>query len=116
MVETDEATVYIDGIAQDIAPGVKLEAEGSLVDGILFADEIEFWDPDQIEVEGIVTNFVSVFEFSVGDQAVQTDAGTVFEGGTPDDIAAGAMIEVKGVPVDINLSVLLADKVSFEKQ
>jgi hypothetical protein len=116
MVETGGATVFIDGIAQDVAPGVKLEAEGILVDGILFADEIEFWDPDQIEVEGIVTDFVSVNEFTVGNQLVQTDAATVFEKGTANDIALGVLLEVKGVPVDIDLSVLLADKVSFEKK
>jgi hypothetical protein len=116
MVETDAATVFIDGIAQDIAPGVKLEAEGVLVDGILFADEIEFWDPDQIELEGIVTDFVSINEFTVGNQLVQTDAGTVFEKGTANDIALGVLLEVKGVPVDISLSVLLADKVSFERK
>ena len=116
MVETDETTVYVDGIAEDVAPGVKLEAEGVLVDGILFADEIEFWDPDQIEVEGFVTDFVSVNEFTVGDQVVQTDNATVFEGGSPGDIAEGVMIEVKGVPIDIERTVLLPDKVSFEEE
>jgi hypothetical protein len=115
LVQTDANTVFIDGTAGDLALGVKLEAEGSLVDGVLLAEEIEFWDPDQIEVEGLVTDFVSVFEFTVGDQVVQTDAETVFEGGTPDDIALGVMLEVKGVPVDIVHSVLVADKVSFEQ-
>ena len=45
---------------------------------------------------------------------VRTDAGTVFEGGTAADIALGVMLEVKGVPIDIDRTVLLADKVSFE--
>jgi len=114
LVQTDADTVFVDGTAGDLALGVKLEAEGSLVDGVLLAEEVEFWDPDQIEVEGLVTDFVSVFEFTVGDQVVQTDADTVFEGGTPDDIALGVLLEVKGVPVDIVHSVLVADKVSFE--
>jgi hypothetical protein len=114
LVQTDADTVFVDGTAGDLALGVKLEAEGSLVDGVLLAGEVEFWDPDQIEVEGLVTDFVSVFEFTVGDQVVQTDADTVFEGGTPDDIALGVLLEVKGVPVDIVHSVLVADKVSFE--
>ena len=114
MVETDEQTVFVDGEAQDIAPGVKLEAEGVLVDGILLADEIEFWDPDQIEVEGAVTNIVSVSEFTVGNQVVQTDADTVFEGIEPEDIAEEIILEVKGVPIDIERTVLVADKVSFE--
>ena len=92
----------------------KLEAEGSLEDGILFAWEVEFWEPDQIEVEGLVTNIVSPSEFTVGNQVVQTDAETVYEGGTPGDIALGVNIEIKGVPVDIARSILVADKVSFE--
>jgi hypothetical protein len=104
----------VDGTAGDIALGVKLEAEGSLEGGILFAQEVEFWEPDQIEVEGLVTNVVSAYKFTVGDQDVQTDAETVYEGGTPDDIALGVTLEVKGVPVDISRSILIADKVSFE--
>ena len=96
---------------------VKLEAEGSLVDGILFAEEIEFWEPDQIEVEGLVTDdTLAPDEFTVGDQVVQTDAETVYEDGTPDDIALGVNLEIKGVPVDIIRSVLIADKVSFEQE
>ena len=45
---------------------------------------------------------------------VQTDAQTVFE---PEDliIVKGIKIEVKGVPVDIDHSVIIADKVSFEE-
>ncbi len=115
-VQTDENTEYVDGEPGDIAPGVKLEVEGSLVNGILFAEEVEFWEPDQLEVEGVVTDIVSVSEFTVGDQVVQTHAGTVFEGGTTDDIALGVLLEVKGVPIDIEHTVLLADKVSFEQE
>ena len=45
---------------------------------------------------------------------VQTDAETVFE---PEDldIEEGMMIEIKGVPVDIAYSVIVADKVSLEE-
>ena len=115
VVEVDEDTEFIDGTAEDVALGVKLEAEGSLVDGILSAEEIEFWEPDQIEVEGLVTDdTLAPDEFTVGDQVVQTDAETVYEDGTPDDIALGVNLEIKGVPVDIMRSVLIADKVSFE--
>jgi hypothetical protein len=115
VVQADEDTVFVDGTPEDVAVGIKLEAEGSLVDGILFAEEIEFWGPDQIEVEGFVTDFVSIFEFTVGDQVVTTDADTIFEGLAPEDIALGIKLEVKGVPVDIIYSILVADKVSFEE-
>jgi hypothetical protein len=108
-----ETALFVDGFPDDIAPGVKLEAEGSLEGGILFAREIEFWEPDQIEVEGFVTQVVSQSEFTVGEQDVQTDGETVFE--PPDlEIAVDLKIEVKGVPVDIEQSVIEADKVSLE--
>jgi len=113
VVQTDEDTEFVDGTAEDIAPGVKLEAEGSLVDGILFAEEIEFWEPDQIEIEGVVTEFVSPSEFTVGDQVVHTDEETVFEGITPDEIEVGLLLEVKGRLVG---SILVADKVSLEDE
>ena len=117
VVRTNANTEFLDGTAVDIALGVKLEAEGSLEGGILFADEVEFWEPDQIEVEGLVTDdTLAPDEFTVGDQVVQTDAETVYEGGTPDDIALGVNLEIKGVPVDIIRSILVADKVSFEDE
>ncbi|MGB5616536.1 MAG: DUF5666 domain-containing protein, partial [Desulfobacterales bacterium] len=115
-VQTGEDTLFVDGTQADVALGVKLEAEGTLVDGILLATEIEFWDPGQIEVEGFVTSIDSPSEFTIGSQRVQTDVTTVFEGGTPEDIVLGVKIEVKGVPADTNQGVLFADKVSFERQ
>ena len=113
-VQFDANTLFVDGTPEDILPGAKLEAEGSLVDGILIAKEVEFWGPDQIEVEGLVTDIVSDSEFTVGNQTVQTDADTVFEGGTAEDIEPGVLLEIKGVPGDIEHNVLFADKVSFE--
>jgi len=116
VVQADPHTaVFVDGTPGDIVPGVKLEAEGSLEGGILFADEVEFWKPDQIEVEGLVTNIVSNTEFYIGIQKVETIPGTtVFDGGVWDDLARGVRIEVKGVPIDLNHTIIRADKVSFE--
>jgi hypothetical protein len=122
VVQFDVNTLFVDGIPENIALGVKLEAEGSLVDGILMADEIEFWEPDQIEVEGIVTEVdltVDPIEFTIrniaGDQEVEADTDTtIFEDVAPEEIAVGMKIEVKGVPSDIDISVLVADKVSLE--
>ena len=116
VVIIDPEAVFVDGTREDITPGVKLEAEGSLVDSILYAWEIEFWEPDQVEVEDVVTDIVSPAEFTVGDQLVQTDEHTVFDGGTPDDIEPGVLIEIKGVPTDIDYSIIIADKVSFEEE
>ena len=124
-VDSDPDVVeYVDGEPSDIQPGQKLEAEGSLEDGILIAVEIEFWEPDQIEVEGIVDDVVFVDidgdlfpEFTYEgreDQVVQTDADTEFEDIEKEEIEPGLNIEVKGVPQDIAQSVIKADKVSFE--
>jgi hypothetical protein len=115
-VQTGEDTLFVDGTQADVALGVKLEAEGTLVDGVLLAIEIEFWGPDQIEVEGFVTSIDLPSEFTIGSQRVQTDSNTVFEDGTPEDIVLGVKLEVKGVPADANQNVLFADKVSFERQ
>jgi hypothetical protein len=115
VVQVDPDIVeFVDGTPGDIVPGVKLEAEGSLEGGILMAWEVEFWKPDQIEVEGLLTSIVSPTEFYIGIQKVQTNPDTVFDGGAWDDLARGVRLEVKGVPVDLNHSVLVADKVSFE--
>ena len=117
VVHTDVDTEFVDGTSQDIALGVKLEAEGSLENGILLAEEVEFWGPDQIEVEGLVTNdHLAPDEFTVGTQVVRTDVDTVFEGGRPEDILLGVKLEVKGVPVDIDRTIVDADKVSFEEE
>ena len=119
-VKFDANTLFVDGTPADILLGAKLEAEGRLVDGILFADEIEFWGPDQIEVEGIVDEVVffdGFPEFTFegrDDQVVQTDEETEFEDVNKEGIKAGMKLEVKGVPVDIDHSVILADKVSLE--
>jgi len=120
-VDSDpDVVIYVDGEPGDIKPGQLLEAEGSLVDGILVAVEIEFWEPDQIEVEGIIdqVRFIDDFpEFTLEDredQVVQTDNDTEFDGIDKEEIEPGINIEVKGVPQDIEQSVIKADKVSFE--
>lgn len=113
-VQTDAGTLFTDGAPEDVQRGIKLEAEGTLVNGVLIAKEIEFWGANQIEVEGLVTSIVSISEFTVGSQAVQTKANTVFVDGAPGDVALGVKLEIKGVPVDAARSILVADKVSFE--
>jgi hypothetical protein len=115
-VHVDPATaVFVDGIANDIDWGKKLEAEGRLEGGILYADEIEFWESDQIEVEDYVTAVASLNEFTLGPHDIETDNLTVFEGVQPDQIQVGMLIEVKGVPDDVDYNLIFADKVSLEE-
>ncbi len=113
VVVVEKGADIVDGEIADIAPGVKLEAAGTLVDGILYAYEIEFWGSDQIEVEGLVTDIVSGSEFTVGDQVTVTNAETVFENGNPEDIVLGINVEIKGRRLG---GILVADKVSFENE
>jgi hypothetical protein len=125
-VDSDpDVVIYVDGDPNDIAPGQLLSAEGSLEDGILVAVEIEFWEPDQTEVEGIINDVVFIDidgelfpEFTLEgreDQVVQTNAETVFEDIDKEEIEPGINIEVKGVPQNIAQSAIKADKVSFEE-
>lgn len=116
VVQVNPEALFIDGARENVALGVKLEVEGTLINGVLLATEIEFWAPNQVEVEGVVTHITSLSEFTVGSQEVRTDVNTVFDGGTPGEIALGVRLEVKGVPVDINRSIMIADKVSFETE
>lgn len=115
-VKSDVETLFVDGTQADVALGAKIEVSGILSNGVLYATEIEFWQPDQIEFEGPVADIASANEFTVGSQLVQTDSGTVFEGGTPEDIVVGVLLEIKGVPVDTMRSIVVADKVSFENE
>ena len=116
----EEIVEYVDGEPDNIAPGQRLEAEGDFEDGILNAWEIEFWKPDQIEVEGVVgqVDFIAGYpEFTFEDregQLFQTNDKTEYEDIEPEDIETGMELEVKGVPLDIDHSVVAADKVSFE--
>ena len=111
VVVVEDGAVFVDGVQDDVAPGVKLEAEGELVDGILWAYEIEFWAPDQFEIEGSVTDFVSEWEFTVDGQVVNTTPDTVYEDGEPWDLDNGVHVEIKG---RMQGDVMVADKVSFE--
>ncbi|MCP4622868.1 MAG: hypothetical protein GY850_04990 [bacterium] len=115
-----EVVEYIDGDPADIALGQKLETEGSFEGDVLIAWEIEFWKPDQIEVEGVVdqVDFILGFpEFTFeerDDQLFKTNRDTEFEDIEPDEIKSDIELEVKGVPQDVDHKVVVADKVSFE--
>jgi hypothetical protein len=117
VVVVEEGAVFVDGDQGDVAPGKKIEAEGELVDGILRACEIEFWEPDQFEIEGLIThiefiNFVNEeSQFTVEDQVVVTTDQTAWEDGDLADIGRGVNVEIKG---RMENDVMVADKVSFE--
>ena len=43
---------YVEGSEADIAPRVKLEAADSLINGLLFAPEVEFWNRIRLRLKG----------------------------------------------------------------
>ncbi|MFN3785279.1 MAG: DUF5666 domain-containing protein [Thiothrix sp.] len=66
-----------------------------------------------VELEGIVTRFVSRQDFSVNRQAIITTANTRFKDGAAATLSLNALVEVKGV---INaLGVLVADKIEVKE-
>ena len=97
------------------ANGQLVEVKGTL-DGnsVLIADHISLVDDlgvdnaERAEIEGIVTEFFSLSDFSIGNVAVHTDGQTSFEGLDPADVAIDSRLAVKGPLID---GVLQADKV-----
>lgn len=105
------------------ADGDLVEAEGSQIgaNGVLLATSVEFKGDDlddridndtEIEIEGLITRFVSATDFDVARFAVTTDSQTEFRGGTADDLALNVRVEVEG-RID-SQGRLLADEVEFE--
>lgn len=69
-----------------------------------------FADNGKSELEGVVSHFVSISQFSVGGIAVNA-ANAIFVRGDADDIANDKRLEVKGV---YSNNVITASKVKFE--
>lgn len=54
-VKTTSSTVYENGVAADIAPGVKLEVKGRMgADGVFTATIVSFRQPNNIKIEAVV--------------------------------------------------------------
>lgn len=74
-------------------------------------------DADDVEIEGIVSQFSSPYDFVLGTTAIQTDTETVFKGIEPGDIFPGARLLVKGSLIKGRLladEVVAKDKVNLE--
>jgi len=105
-VATSLYTRWDNGLPADLAPGVKVEAEGKLDDaGILQATKVSF--RANLRIQGPVSNVVATSahegSFQVLGLTVRTDAWTEWKssggGGTLDLTTIGAgPVEVRGVP------------------
>ena len=88
-------TVFERGTVDNIAVDARVEVEGVFNKaGTIVAEEVEFGAG--IELEGTITRVLSASTFEVNGQRVQIIPGTVFEGGTADDIAVDVHVEVEG--------------------
>ena len=109
---------FPNGMPED---GQLVEASGTSLGagGELLATEIEFRgndldvdDGDDVEIEGLITRFVSATDFDVNGIPVTTNGSTQYEGGTSADLALDRRIEVEG---SLNASgVLVAEEIEFE--
>lgn len=98
------------GAAQDLAVGRVAHAKGPVVNGVLVATTIELQDPEEAEVEGSISQFVSVASFVVAGRTIDASAAT-FQEGTAAGLTNGVKVGVKGTIVG---AVLKASRVEFK--
>ncbi len=93
-----------DGLVVDMV-GTALSSGGGTAPQLRFTatrvrlDELGITDSENAVLEGFVTKVFGQDTFFFGNQQVVTNAGTVFEGGTRNDILVGVHIEVHGALV-----------------
>ncbi len=104
--------------------GQRVEAEGNLDSGSgrFVATSVEFEGDDDlgassgddVEIEGLITRFVSATDFDVNGTPVTTNASTSFSDGSAADLALNVAVEVEG---EVNSSgVVVADSIDFEQE
>lgn len=99
---------------------VEAESQQALQGSRMIASEVErkdagitFKEGTEVEVEGVITHFVSRSDFSVNGVAVTTNASTRFEGGTASNLALNALVEIEG---NANAAgVIVAEKVEIKQ-
>lgn len=121
----DGTTLTVDGIVVDtsgsggvpsgVTAGSKVEIEGYLDNGVLYARAVKFDDdtsdnyPDGVrnELEGTITAYVSATNFSVN--GVPVDASGAVR--IPSGLATGARVEIHGIMVN---GVMQADRIEVK--
>lgn len=105
-----------------ISDGDLVEAKGTTIGGAgeLLATSVELEtafpdvaEDDFAEIEGFITRFVDATDFDVAGFPATTNAQTVYEGGTEEDLGLNIKVEVEGT---INASgVVVAEKVDIRR-
>lgn len=113
-ITADSLTTYEDGSASSLANGRRVDVTGRLSGGVVTATRIVFREPpesgENAEVEGRITDFVSVSNFRVQGQLIDASAATYSHGG-PATLANGLKVHVKG---PITAGVLKAKTVEID--
>ena len=108
------ATTYLSGTAASLTNGVHVTVTGTLSGGVLHATSIQFHSDDseqsQAEVEGYISQFVSVSNFKVAGQVVDA-SGASFEGGRAGNLANGLKVHATG---SIRGGVLYATRIEID--
>jgi hypothetical protein len=111
-VATNSNTLFTNGTAASLANGVRISVKGTIWSGVLNASNVEIKTsaPREVEVQGYITNYVSISNFKVNGQVV--DAGTAtFEGGTAAKLANGLKVHATG---PVTAGVLKARKLEID--
>ena len=100
------------GNASNLANGVKVQVKGTLQNGVLQATsvQIEGSEPQEVSVHGLITNFVSVSNFTVAGRVVDASSAKL-DGGTASSLANGVSVQVQGFLVG---QVLKATELEFD--
>lgn len=101
------------GTAASLANGVRVEVVGTLVNGVLVARTVSVKaapTDTTLEVEGQISNFVSIANFTVSGQHVDASKATI-KNGSAADLANGRKCHVKGTVI---AGVLVAITVELE--
>jgi hypothetical protein len=107
-VVTNPNTTFEGGVAGDLAFGVEVEVEGSLINGVLTAKEVSFRDNVKIEGDAAtVTSGGATPNLTVSGLpgiTVFVNAQTDFKGGISNlgQLAAGEHVRVRGRPTGTN--------------
>jgi hypothetical protein len=112
-VNASQAT-FSGGKASDLADGVKVQVQGTLQNGVLVASTVQIETSSsgsqEVEVEGLITNFVSVSNFTVAGRVIDA-SNAKFSDGTAADLANGKNVQVHGM---LNGQVVTATEVEFD--
>jgi hypothetical protein len=96
VIQVSDATIFVGGARTDLTVGMKIEAEGALVGGILMATKIEF--KDNIRINANVTAVdTSAKTITILGLMVGFTSGTEFKGFTDPAVLVGKNVEIRGL-------------------